>query len=128
MNILKIRFFHVTKGPNIGSEPNFHGPLTSNVKDYPEQPKMGRFLTLRYSSPHHKQKLGNRIPTQNLENCQHHPYLEEGQAKKQSQQLQANLPNELHLQTSGAYDQQAIVLMAREVRQTPQKPGRLQKG
>ena len=32
--VLKIRFFHVRKGPNIGSEPNFHSPMTSNVKDY----------------------------------------------------------------------------------------------
>ena len=32
-------FFHVRKGPNIGIEPNFHDPTTSNVKDYPGQPK-----------------------------------------------------------------------------------------
>ena len=44
MKILKICFFHVRKGPNIGSEPDFHGPMTSTVKDYPEQPKI---LTLR---------------------------------------------------------------------------------
>ena len=37
--ILKIRFFHVRKGPNIGPEPNFHDPMTSNVGDYPGQPK-----------------------------------------------------------------------------------------
>ena len=30
MKILKIRFFHVTKGPNIGFEPNFHDHTTSN--------------------------------------------------------------------------------------------------
>ena len=39
MEILKIRFFHVRKGPNIGIEPSFHDPTTSNVKDYPGQPK-----------------------------------------------------------------------------------------
>ena len=39
MEILKIRFFHVRKGPNIGREPNFHDHMTSNVKDYPGQPK-----------------------------------------------------------------------------------------
>ena len=48
MQILKIGLFRVGEGPNIGSEPNFHDPMTSNVKDYPKQPKMGRFLTLRY--------------------------------------------------------------------------------
>ena len=41
MHILKIRFFHVTKGPNIGIEPNFRDPTTSNVKDYPGKLKMG---------------------------------------------------------------------------------------
>ena len=45
---LEIRIFHVRKGPNIGPEPNFHDRTTSKVKDYPEQPKMGQFLTLRY--------------------------------------------------------------------------------
>ena len=39
MKILKICFFHVRKGPNIGSEPNFHDHTTSNVEDYPGQPK-----------------------------------------------------------------------------------------
>ena len=39
MKILKIRFFHVTKGPNIGFEPNFHDHTTSNGWDYPGQPK-----------------------------------------------------------------------------------------
>ena len=39
MKILKICFFHVRKGPNIDSEPNFHDPMTSNVGDYPGQPK-----------------------------------------------------------------------------------------
>ena len=47
MEILKIRLFHVRKGPNIDTEPKFHDPTTSNVGDYPGQPKMGRFLTLR---------------------------------------------------------------------------------
>ena len=41
MEILKIRFFHVRKGPNIGTEPKFHDPTTSNVRDYPRKPKMG---------------------------------------------------------------------------------------
>ena len=35
----EIRFFHVRKGPNIGFEPEFHEPVTSNVGDYPGQPK-----------------------------------------------------------------------------------------
>ena len=48
MYILKNGLLHVRKGPNIGPESNYHDPMTSNVKDYPEQPKMGRFLTLRY--------------------------------------------------------------------------------
>ena len=39
MKILKIGLFHVRKGPNIGPEPNFHDPMTSNVGDYPGQPK-----------------------------------------------------------------------------------------
>ena len=39
MEILKNRFFHVRKGPNIGIEPNVHDHRTSNVKDYPGQPK-----------------------------------------------------------------------------------------
>jgi len=30
---------HVRKGPNIGREPDFHDPTTSNVKDYLGQPK-----------------------------------------------------------------------------------------
>ena len=47
MQILKIQLFHVRKGPNIGPEPNFHDPITSNGWDYPGQPKMGRILTLR---------------------------------------------------------------------------------
>ena len=52
MEILKIRFFHVTRGPKIGIEPNFHDHRTSNVKDYPGKPKMGTFLTLGpYGSP-----------------------------------------------------------------------------
>ena len=40
-------FFDVRKGPNIGPEPNFDDPTTSNDRDYPEQLNMGRFLTLR---------------------------------------------------------------------------------
>ena len=52
IEILKIRFFHVRKGPNTGREPYFHDHRTSNVKDYPGQPKMGQFLTLGpYGSP-----------------------------------------------------------------------------
>ena len=39
MKILKIHFFRVRKGPNIGFEPGFHEPATSNVGDYPGQPK-----------------------------------------------------------------------------------------
>ena len=39
MEILKICFFHVTRGPKIGIEPNFHEHTTSNVKDYPGKPK-----------------------------------------------------------------------------------------
>ena len=39
MEILKIRFFHVTRGPKIGFEPNVHDPRTSIVKDYPGKPK-----------------------------------------------------------------------------------------
>ena len=37
MQILKIRLFHVRKGPNIDFGPNFHYPTTSNGRDYPEQ-------------------------------------------------------------------------------------------
>ena len=48
MIILKIRFFHVTKGPNIGFEPNFHNHKTTNAKDDPGQPQVGPFLTLGY--------------------------------------------------------------------------------
>ena len=47
MQILKIRFFHVREGPNIDCEPTFHEATTLNIGDYPGQPKMGRFLTLR---------------------------------------------------------------------------------
>ena len=36
-------FFHVTRGPKIGIEPNFHDHRTSNVKDYPGKPRMGNF-------------------------------------------------------------------------------------
>ena len=39
MEILKIRFFHVTRGPKIGFKPNFHDPRTSIAKDYPGKPK-----------------------------------------------------------------------------------------
>ena len=48
MQILEIRFFHVRKGPNIGPEPHFHDPRTSNVGYYPRQPHVGPLLTLRY--------------------------------------------------------------------------------
>ena len=44
MYILKNGLLHVRKGSNIGPESNYHDPMTSNEK----QPKMGRFLTLRY--------------------------------------------------------------------------------
>ena len=39
MEILKIRFFHVTRGQKRDIEPNFHEHTTSNVKDYPGKPK-----------------------------------------------------------------------------------------
>ena len=32
MQILEIRFFQVRKGPNIGTEPNFHDPIAHYVK------------------------------------------------------------------------------------------------
>ena len=51
MEILKIRFFHVRKGPNIGREPKFHDPTTSNVKDYPGQPKRQNSLKNRVFTP-----------------------------------------------------------------------------
>ena len=49
--ILKIRFFHVRKGPNIGREPNFHDHRSSNVKDYPGQPKRQNMPKKRVFSP-----------------------------------------------------------------------------
>ena len=58
MEILKIRFFHVRKGPNIDCEPNSHEPSTLIAGDYTGQPKMGEFLTLRVmGSPPLKWKL-----------------------------------------------------------------------
>merc|ERR1711974_209642 len=39
MKILKIRFFHVTRGQKRDIEPKFHEHTTSNVKDYPGKPK-----------------------------------------------------------------------------------------
>ena len=50
MQISKIGLFHVGEGPNIGSEPNFHDPMTSNAGDYPGQPQIGPFLTLGYTA------------------------------------------------------------------------------
>ena len=57
---MKIGLFHVRKGPNIGSEPNFHDPMTSNVGDYPGQPQIGPFLTLGYmAAPLQNANFGN---------------------------------------------------------------------
>ena len=48
MTILKIRFFHVRKGPNTGIKSNFQGPMTSNGWDYPGQPQIVPLLSLGY--------------------------------------------------------------------------------
>jgi len=62
MEILKIYFLHVRKGPNIGIEPYVHDHRTSNVKDYPEQPKMGQFFTQGpYGSPPENGNLENHF-------------------------------------------------------------------
>ena len=41
MEILKICFFHVTRGPKRDIEPNFYEHTTSNVKDYPRKTENG---------------------------------------------------------------------------------------
>ena len=40
-NVEKPFIFVVRMGPNIDTGPSFHDSMTSNVKDYPEQPKKG---------------------------------------------------------------------------------------